>query len=620
MQPVAALIGREPTEEGGEGFWHLAPGAHLIGRARESDLRLGGDARLSRKHASLHWTGRVFEISDEGGRNGTRVNGRALEPGERASLAHGDRISLGGLDLVFRAAYPGSAGAALPYGPFMDSICSMSSLDPATVVHKALDLLRLASGVQRAYLVGAGRDAVVEPLLTPLEDPSLHISRSLIEEVFRLGRKQCRFVNPAGGDIMTSSMRDLDLRRIWVSPIMDIFGSPMAAVYLDSADPGEAFDEETERLLDAVVQQIGMALRNSALHAEVLSLNENLEHKVAERTRELEDSRARLIGQDRLAILGKLVAAIAHELNNPVGAMASLSQTVKGLQQPILKMGEELKGVFKTSEDAAALSALMDATLRAAEGLPQDTRSRRALETEHRRLLEQDGIPAGDAIARRLAKAQLTQSDIKAALPLLRREGERLSAMIDQLHTFGRGLQTIKECGANVARIVDGLKTYAHLDRAEFEVANVHRGIEATLSVLGPRIPKGVRVETRFDTIEPFAHRPGELTQVWTNLVDNGLRAMGETGELRIETRDRGGEVEVTVQDSGCGVPEEMRGRIFELDATTRGPGAGLGLGLPICRTIVEKNHGGQITFESVPGRTVFLIRLPKKPPEREVE
>jgi signal transduction histidine kinase len=106
--------------------------------------------------------------------------------------------------------------------------------------------------------------------------------------------------------------------------------------------------------------------------------------------------------------------------------------------------------------------------------------------------------------------------------------------------------------------------------------------------------------------------------QVWTNLVDNALGAMGESGVLTVETSDVGDCVEVRVGDTGFGIPDALRESVFDLDVTTRGPGAGLGLGLPICRSIIEKNHGGTITFESRPGRTEFVVTLPKTPPKGE--
>ena len=366
--------------------------------------------------------------------------------------------------------------------------------------------------------------------------------------------------------------------------------------------------------MDAVVDQIGQAICNAALHSEVLDLNQTLEQKVLNRTRQLEESRAALIGQDRLATLGRLVAAIAHELNNPVGAMASFAQTIEQLVAPVMGVGERLKSLLSGPEQEVMARQLLDATLSSAVGKPLDTRSRRKLTDELRVVLAEAGIASPEEAARRLARLGLSSDKVRGSIDLIRDHDHQLVALLEQVHTFGRGVATIRDCSSGVARIVEGLKTYAHLDQASVEEADLHRGIEAALAVLQSQIPADVQVETHFDNIGPFPHRPGELTQVWTNLIDNAVRAMGERGRLLIETRDLGETVRVTVEDSGPGIPSGLRDTIFDLHATTRGPGAGLGLGLPICRAIVERNHGGQIDFESVPGRTAFTVTIPKTP------
>jgi signal transduction histidine kinase len=414
-------------------------------------------------------------------------------------------------------------------------------------------------------------------------------------------------------------MEMFGLRRIWVTPIEGVEGRIVAALYLDSPAGGRAFGPDVEERLVAVARHIGLALRNASLFEQVVDLNRTLEARVAERTRELERSQTQLVARDRLATLGRLVAAIAHELNNPTGAIASFAGTLRGIAVPVMNARHEMANLFPDPEDQRAASALLEAAAAAARSTPTDTRARRELEDSLGEMLRSRRVPSTEMIAQRFARAGIGPERLEPHVGLLASHGQVLSELVERVHTFGRSVETIGQCAANVARIVDGLKTYAHLDRAEAEVADVHVGIQATLTVLAPRIPKGIEVVTRFDAIAPFPHHPGELTQVWTNLVDNAVRAMGEGGTLGIETHDEGDHVRVTVSDTGAGVPDQLRDRIFELDVTSRGPGAGLGLGLPICRTIVERRHGGRIAFESRPGRTVFTVVLSKtmaRPPE----
>jgi signal transduction histidine kinase len=143
------------------------------------------------------------------------------------------------------------------------------------------------------------------------------------------------------------------------------------------------------------------------------------------------------------------------------------------------------------------------------------------------------------------------------------------------------------------------------------EVADIGRGLRAALDIVHARLPSGISLETHIDPIEPFMHRPGELIQVWTNLMDNAIKAMGEKGTLTVVCRAENGEAVVEVSDTGAGVPESLGNRIFDLDVTTNGPGAGLGLGLPICKNLVEQNHGGRLGFDSQPGHTTFRASIP---------
>jgi len=109
-----------------------------------------------------------------------------------------------------------------------------------------------------------------------------------------------------------------------------------------------------------------------------------------------------------------------------------------------------------------------------------------------------------------------------------------------------------------------------------------------------------------------------ELNQVWTNLIDNAVSAMGETGVLTVRTGLDRDHVTVDICDTGPGIPAEIRERIFEPFFTTKPVGQGTGLGLDITWRIVVKKHHGDIKVESVPGSTRFRVRLPVKPPNTE--
>jgi signal transduction histidine kinase len=113
---------------------------------------------------------------------------------------------------------------------------------------------------------------------------------------------------------------------------------------------------------------------------------------------------------------------------------------------------------------------------------------------------------------------------------------------------------------------------------------------------------------TEVPMIDAYA---GELNQVWTNLIDNAVDAMGESGTLRVATRVEDGEVVIEIADTGPGMPPDVVARAFEPFYTTKDVGKGTGLGLDIARRIIVERHRGQIMIDSRPGETVLRVKLP---------
>jgi signal transduction histidine kinase len=182
-------------------------------------------------------------------------------------------------------------------------------------------------------------------------------------------------------------------------------------------------------------------------------------------------------------------------------------------------------------------------------------------------------------------------------------------------------MNEISDSVTRISSLVDAARQYSQLDRAPYQVVDVHELLDSTLMMLGGKIGPDITVVKDYGTGLPrIPAYPGELNQVWTNLIDNAVAAMDGTGTLTVRTaRDRD-QLLVEFGDTGSGVPPEIRDRIFEPFFTTKPVGQGTGLGLDISYRIVVGRHHGDLRVESVPGDTRFQVRLPLTEPEGQPE
>jgi signal transduction histidine kinase len=180
-------------------------------------------------------------------------------------------------------------------------------------------------------------------------------------------------------------------------------------------------------------------------------------------------------------------------------------------------------------------------------------------------------------------------------------------------------MNEIQEAVTRVSTLVGAAKRYSHLDRGAHVDTDVHDGLDSTLVMLAGKLGAGIRVVKDYDhTLPAVPGNAAELNQVWTNLIDNAIGAMGGPdgeGTLTVRTTLDNDHLLVVVGDTGTGIPDDMTSRIFEPFFTTKAVGEGTGLGLDICYRIVAQRHGGDLRVESQPGDTRFEVRLPLRSP-----
>ncbi|MFD2419396.1 ATP-binding protein [Amycolatopsis pigmentata] len=316
----------------------------------------------------------------------------------------------------------------------------------------------------------------------------------------------------------------------------------------------------------------------------------------------------------RLLALGELAAGLTHELNNPAAAAV---RATASLRERVAGMRHKLAILAKKDIDPDLLEQLIDVQeelvkqVDAAEPLTAMAQADR--EDEIGDWLDEHGIEQGWDLASIFTSAGLTPDSLDGVLSSV---GEDL---IDgALRWLAYALETemlmgeIEDSTTRISSLVGAAKQYSQMDRAPHQWIDVHDGLDSTLVMMGSKIGQGITVVKDYDRSLPSVPAyAGELNQVWTNLIDNAVGAMGGEGTLTVRTAARDDQVLVEIGDTGPGIPDQDRQRIFEPFFTTKPVGEGTGLGLDISWRIVVDRHGGDLRVESRPGDTRFRVLLP---------
>jgi signal transduction histidine kinase len=319
---------------------------------------------------------------------------------------------------------------------------------------------------------------------------------------------------------------------------------------------------------------------------------------------------------ERLVALGSVTAGLTHELNNPVAAVLRASARLRDM---LAEMREKVGDLARSQLPADQLEAIADLAGRALDRR-REAPSLSPLEASDREQqlsewLEDQGV--GDAwdVASTLVAAGVDMSWLESFAEVMPPPylAVGLSYPVRALESDGL-LDEITDAVERISGLLASAKQYTQMDRAPLQTFDVHEGLDATVTMLAHKLGDDIVVVREYDRSLPkISAFPGELNQVWTNLIDNAIDAMAGRGQLTIRTRPEGADrLMVEIGDTGAGVPDDVRSRVFEPFFTTKEVGKGTGLGLDIAWRIIVGRHGGEIRLESTPGDTRFQVVLPR--------
>ena len=350
-------------------------------------------------------------------------------------------------------------------------------------------------------------------------------------------------------------------------------------------------------------------------------------HKVGGmRARQIIDQREKLLA------LGQLSAGLTHQLNNPAAATA---RAVADLRDRVGKMRHKLAMLADGKFTPEALRVLVSIQDEVAEQVAKSkSQELTAMEVADREdhigdWLEGHGISGAWDYAPTFVDAGLDTDwleRISASVDYVDASASLQSAIGWLKYTIDTELlmNQIAEASKRISALLAGAKQYSQMDRAPYQSADIHELLKSTLMMFGDKVgmdkDKPIRLVKEYDKSLPkLLCYPGDLNQVWTNIIDNAIQAMDGHGTLTVRTMREGDDmVRVEIFDDGPGIPGDVVGNIFNPFFTTKPFGEGTGLGLDLARRIVVEKHHGDLRVESAPGNTRFIVLLPLAAPAPE--
>ncbi|MBF0237141.1 MAG: GAF domain-containing protein [SAR324 cluster bacterium] len=356
------------------------------------------------------------------------------------------------------------------------------------------------------------------------------------------------------------------------------------------------------------IQHYVSHIANAIHNAMMFQKSVEKEILVQEQHKKLKQAQLQLVQSEKLAVLGTLVAGVAHEINTPASAIHSAIQEIARDYKELL--GNMIQLTRGLPEDLGNLYyQACEQVMRFQKEL--STQEERDLARDLAKVLEAHAVGSSRKLSKDLVKVGFTAELIPPFIPLFSStQVPLIQQSLWQLGMSGIHVRNIRTAVERITHIVKAFKHHSHTDSSDVTSTLLQEDLENTLVILRNKWKQGVVIHREFAALPPFRCYASQLNQVWTNLIYNAIQAMLGKGELWVRLYAEEKWIIVEIEDNGPGISPEVLPRIFEHYFTTKAKGEGSGLGLSICEDIV-KRHQGKIEVASVPGKTCFRVKLP---------